>query len=128
MANGESCNIPLDAVIGRCYELLGAELMFGTRSLDYDVSGVMESRHYSAQADARIPADETWFRGDCRFETLPATKWVSSQENGHNGLPSIRAARPKDDDPDVNQRLNQAIRDTQARVAAALFNPAHGRV
>ncbi|KAJ5124880.1 Transcription-silencing protein Clr2 [Penicillium bovifimosum] len=74
MANGESCNIPLDAVIGRCYEPLAAELMFGTRGLDYDVSGVMEGRHYSAQADPRIPAGETWFRGDCRFETLGVTQ------------------------------------------------------
>ncbi|KAJ5131202.1 uncharacterized protein N7515_007241 [Penicillium bovifimosum] len=51
---------------------------------------------------------------------------VSETENGHNGLPSIRSARPEDDDPDANQRLNQAIRDTQARVAAAMQEKERG--
>ncbi|CAI7622061.1 unnamed protein product [Penicillium glandicola] len=74
MANGRTCNISPHFIIGRCYEPLAAELMFGTHALGYDVSGVMEGRAYSSQVDARMAGDNTWFWGDCRVETLGLTE------------------------------------------------------
>lgn len=74
MANGRNCNVSPQLVIGRCYEPLAAELMFGTHTFDYDLSGVMEGRNYSSQVDTRMPGDNTWFWGDCRVETLGLTE------------------------------------------------------
>jgi hypothetical protein len=74
MAKGRNCNISPQIIIGRCYEPLAAELMFGTHKLGYDLSGVMEGRNYSSQVDARIPPGNTWFWGDCRVETLGLTE------------------------------------------------------
>ncbi|CAG7935310.1 unnamed protein product [Penicillium nalgiovense] len=74
MANGRTCNISPHLIIGRCYEPLAAELMFGTHTLGYDVAGVMEGRQYSSQVDARMPNGNTWFWGDCRVETLGLTE------------------------------------------------------
>ncbi|KAK4862680.1 hypothetical protein LT330_002813 [Penicillium expansum] len=74
MADGKPCNISPHWIVGRCYEPLAAELMFGTHTLGYDVSGVMEGRQYSSQVDVRMPEGHTWFWGDCRVETLGLTE------------------------------------------------------
>ncbi|OQE11613.1 hypothetical protein PENVUL_c002G06456 [Penicillium vulpinum] len=74
MANGRTCSVSPHLIIGRCYEPLAAELMLGTHSLGYDVSGVMEGREYSSQVDTRMPGNNTWFWGDCRVETLGLTE------------------------------------------------------
>ncbi|CAG8893076.1 unnamed protein product [Penicillium egyptiacum] len=74
MANGRICNVSPHLIIGRCYEPLAAELMFGTHTLGYDLPGVMEGRQYSSQVDARMPKGNTWFWGDCRVETLGLTE------------------------------------------------------
>ncbi|CRL26976.1 Transcription-silencing protein Clr2 [Penicillium camemberti] len=74
MANGRTCNVSPHWIVGRCYEPLAAELMFGTHTLGYDVSGVMEGRQYSSQVDTRMPGNNTWFWGDCRVETLGLTE------------------------------------------------------
>lgn len=70
MANGKTCNVSPHHVIGRCYEPLAAQLMFSTYSFGYDLSSVMEGRHYSKKVDQRIPVGNTWFWGDSRVETL----------------------------------------------------------
>ncbi|KAJ5206740.1 Transcription-silencing protein Clr2 [Penicillium cf. griseofulvum] len=74
MANGRTCNVSPHLIIGRCYEPLAAELMFGTHTLGYDVPGVMEGRAYSSQVDTRMAKNKTWFWGDCRVETLGLTE------------------------------------------------------
>ena len=74
MADGRTCNVSPHFIIGRCYEPLAAELMFGTHTLGYDLSGVMEGRQYSSQVDTRMPEGKTWFWGDCRVETLGLTE------------------------------------------------------
>ncbi|CAG7984053.1 unnamed protein product [Penicillium olsonii] len=74
MAEGKTCIISPDYVVGRCYEPLAAELMFGKHTFSYDLSGVMEGRNFSQQVDERIPLDNTWFWGDNRVETLGLTE------------------------------------------------------
>lgn len=74
MAQGRNCNVTAQMVIGRCYEPLAAELMFGSHTFSYDLSGVMEGRNYSSQVDTRIAPGNTWFMGDCRVETLGLTE------------------------------------------------------
>jgi hypothetical protein len=89
MANGKTCNVSPHLVIGRCYEPLAAELMFGTHTLGYDVSGVMEGRAYSSQVDTRMAQNKTWFWGDCRVETLGLTEI--------NGVECGRTAAQRED-------------------------------
>ncbi|CDM26440.1 hypothetical protein CBS147339_6228 [Penicillium roqueforti] len=74
MADGRTCNVSPHLIVGRCYEPLAAELMFGTHTMSYDLSGVMEGRQYSSQVDSRMPEGKTWFWGDCRVETLGLTE------------------------------------------------------
>ncbi|KAJ5124770.1 uncharacterized protein N7515_008595 [Penicillium bovifimosum] len=99
MANGEECNVTLDAVVGRCYEPIAADLMFGTRSLEFDLLGVMEGRNWSAQTDLRIPDGMTWFWGECRAETLGVTELLgiecgpSAPQGDGNGQAIVSTAR-----------------------------------
>ncbi|KAJ5788637.1 Transcription-silencing protein Clr2 [Penicillium paradoxum] len=74
MAKGRNCNITPQLILGRCYEPLAAELMFGTHTLGYDLPGVLEGRNYSSQVDNRMSEGNTWFWGDCRVETLGLTE------------------------------------------------------
>ncbi|KAJ5142681.1 Transcription-silencing protein Clr2 [Penicillium bovifimosum] len=101
MANGRNCNVTPQVVIGRCYEPLAAELLFGAHGLDYDLSGVMEGRNFSAQVDARIPEGNTWFWGDCRVETLGVTELC--------GIECGRTA-PQRDDPKKWQAIMRMAR------------------
>ncbi|KAJ5503558.1 Transcription-silencing protein Clr2 [Penicillium fimorum] len=89
MANGRTCNVSPHLIVGRCYEPLAAELMFGTHTLSYDLSGVMEGRAYSSQVDTRMPKNNTWFWGDCRVETLGLTEI--------NGVECGRTAAQRED-------------------------------
>ncbi|CAG8241268.1 unnamed protein product [Penicillium salamii] len=74
LADGKTCSVSPHHVIGRCYEPLAAELMFGKHTFGYDLSSVMEGRNYSEQVDHRMPVGHTWFWGDSRVETLGLTE------------------------------------------------------
>ncbi|KAJ5124804.1 Transcription-silencing protein Clr2 [Penicillium bovifimosum] len=99
MANGEECNVALDAVIGRYYEAPAAYLMFGTHSLEYDLLGVTGGRKWSSQDDVRIPDGMTWFQGKCRAETLGVTELLgvecgpSAPQGDENGQTIVSTAR-----------------------------------
>ncbi|KAJ5572234.1 hypothetical protein N7535_005894 [Penicillium sp. DV-2018c] len=108
MAQGRTCHISVHVVIGRCYEPLAAELMFGTPDLGYDLSGVLEGRNYSSQADARIPTGNTFLWGDCRVETLGLTE-INGVECGPTA--------PQRGDP---QKWQAIIRISRGESSAAL--------
>ncbi|KAJ5566050.1 hypothetical protein N7535_007688 [Penicillium sp. DV-2018c] len=74
MANGRSCDISPQDAIGRCYDPASAEVLFGTRELGYDLSGVVEGRNHSSEVDTRIPAGSKWLWADCRLDTLGVSK------------------------------------------------------
>ncbi|KAJ5170221.1 Transcription-silencing protein Clr2 [Penicillium coprophilum] len=108
MANGKTCNVSPHLIIGRCYEPLAAELMFGTHTLGYDLSGVMEGRAYSSQVDTRMAKNNTWFWGDCRVETLGLTE-INGVECG------LTAAQREDP-----QKWQAIIRISHGEVSHAL--------
>lgn len=91
VANGRTCVVSKDMILGRCFEPEANYLSFRTFDLGYDLHGVLNGRRYSAQVDERIPEGVSWFWGDFRVETLGLATV--------NGMDCGVAAEQRDDMP-----------------------------
>ncbi|KAL4928537.1 ABC transporter transmembrane region 2-domain-containing protein [Aspergillus undulatus] len=79
---GSTVDISQDMVLGRCYEPDAMKLLFNTRSLAYDINGILSARKYSRQVDERIPEGKRWFWGDFRTQTLGIDS-LNGEDVGH---------------------------------------------
>ncbi|KAE8351163.1 transcription-silencing protein Clr2-domain-containing protein [Aspergillus coremiiformis] len=67
---GATVEVSQNMIIGRCYDPDAMKLLYGSRSLGLDLTGVVKGREYSRQVDGRIPEGKDWFWGDFRTQTL----------------------------------------------------------